>query len=199
MMLKYNEIKHVDDSIFTVLWLPRWNDTENNCHFFEYKDVLVEYAKQYDNCRIIFRPHPLCFEHFIQNGKMTEEELERLRDKYSAPNKIDQTDNYIESFSESSVLVADETSLIAEYFLTGKPIVFCRKETHFSLLMEKLIEGCYVVDSQKELNDILEQLKEGKDILKTKREEIARAALLDYGVSASDNIKEELWRDFNRD
>lgn len=196
MLLKHSEIKRVDDKIFTVLWLPRWNNSENNCHFFEYKDVLVEYAKKYDDCRIMLRPHPLCFSNFINKGEMTEEELTQLRKDYSAPNEIDETGNYIEAFSASSVLVADETSLIAEYFLTEKPIIFCEKETHFSLLMEKLIEGCYVINSKEELIFILEQLKNGNDTLKMKRKEIAKATLLDYGTSAASNIKEELWNDF---
>ena len=129
---------------------------------------------------------------------MTDIELAQLRKDYGEPNKIDETGNYIEAFSESTVLVADETSLIAEYFLTGKPIVFCKKETHYSLLMEKLIEGCYVVNSSEELVSVLEQLKEGNDTLRLKREEIVKANLLDYGVSVACNIKDELLEDFKK-
>lgn len=199
MLSLHNEIKHVNDESFAILWLPRWNSNENNCHFFEYKDILVDYAQQSKKCRVILRPHSLCFEHFLNSGEMTEIELEQLRKDYSAPNKIDEASSYIEAFSESTVLVADETSLIAEYFLTGKPIVFCKKETHFSLLMEKLIEGCYVVHSKEELVRVLEQLKDGNDSLKTKREEIMQEYLLDYGASVACNIKEELWKDFNNE
>jgi len=196
MLSCHNEIKHVDDTCFTILWLPRWNNSEQNCHFFEYKDILVEYAKKHENCRVILRPHSLCFNHFLNSGEMTDIQLGQLRKDYGEPNRIDETGNYIEAFSESTVLVADETSLIAEYFLTGKPIVFCKKQTHFSLLMEKLIEGCYVVNSSEELVCVLEQLQEGNDTLKLKREEIAKANLLDYGVSVACNIKEELLEDF---
>lgn len=196
MLRSHNEIKQVDDNWFTILWLPRWNNTENNCHFFEYKDVLVDYVQKYSDSRVILRPHPLCFNNFINTGEMTEEELAQLRIRFSAPNEIDETSNYIGAFCASSVLVADETSLIAEYFLTEKPIIFCKKETHFSLLMEKLIEGCYVANSKEELIYLLEQLKRGNDTLKMKRKEIAESILLDYGVSAAYNIKEELWNDF---
>lgn len=196
MLRSHEKIKQIDSTCFTILWLPRWNNTENNCHFFEYADFLSEYVKKYDDCRIILRPHPLCFENFLNTGELTEADLTRLISTYSKPNEIDETSDYIEAFCKSSVLVADETSLIAEYFLTEKPIIFCRKETHFSLLMEKLVEGCYIVDSQEELFSALEQLKEGNDILKTKRKQIAETLLLDYGESAAYNIKEELWADF---
>lgn len=199
LLSSHSEIRNVDENFFTILWLPRWNNSENNCHFFEYREVLVDYAKKYKDCRITLRPHSLCFDNFLNTGEMTETELAQLRMNYSEPNRIDESSNYIEAFSESAVLVADETSLIAEYFLTGKPIVFCKKETHFSLLMEKLIEGCYVVNSEEELIRVLEQLKEGKDFLKTEREEIAKAMLLDYGVSVACNIKEELWKNFIND
>lgn len=196
MLSMHDEIRNYDNKRFTILWLPRWNNKENNCHFFEYKDVLVNYAKKNRDCRVTLRPHSLCFNHFLDTGEMTQMELEQLRIDYSAPNRIDETSNYIDAFGESSVLVADETSLIAEYFLTGKPIVFCKKETHFSLLMEKLIEGCYVVNSEEELIDVLEQLKNGHDPMKQIREKIMKETLLDYGKSVACNIKEELWNDF---
>lgn len=197
MLTMHSEIRYINDEGLVILWLPRWNNNENNCHFFEYKDILVDYVKKTKGCRVIFRPHSLCFEHFLNSGEMTEDELEQLRKDYSEPNRIDESGNYIEAFSESTVLVADETSLIAEYFLTGKPIIFCKKETHFSLLMEKLIAGCYVVSSKEELVCVLDQIKEGNDTLKAKREEIVKTYLLDYSVSVACNIKEEIWNDFN--
>lgn len=197
MLRNHGEIKDLDAECFTILWLPRWNNTENNCHFFEYKDVLADYTKKYNDCRVVFRPHSLCFSNFLNTGEVTEGELVELRKKYSEPNEIDERGNYLEAFSQSSILVADETSLIAEYFLTEKPIIFCKKEAHFSQLMEKLVEGCYVVNSAEELISALDLLKNGEDYLKEKRIQLAKETLLDYGESAACNIKEELWKDFN--
>ena len=196
MLRNHEEIKSVDSKWFTILWLPRWNNTENNCHFFEYKDVLIEYAKQYDDSRIVLRPHPLCFNNFINTGEMTEDELVQLKGNYSEPNAIDETSNYIDAFCASSVLVADETSLIAEYFLTEKPIVFCKKEMHISALMEKLAEGIYFVENWDELKATLTMLRGGNDPLYSKRLEIVERALFQTDKPSGELIKEQLVKDF---
>jgi len=196
MLREHNEIKEKNTDDFTLLWLPRWRTSENNCHFFEYKDALIDFANS-SKSRVLFRPHSLCFENFINTGEMTLESLAELRRKYSYPHIIDESSNYIEAFAMSSVLVADETSLIAEYFLTGKPIIFCKKEPHYSSIMLKLIEGCYVVESEQELIYTLKQLKNGRDVLEERRNHLLQEVLMDYGASAASNIIEELWKDFN--
>lgn len=197
MLLQNKQIKNTQKTHFNILWLPRWNTTEGNCHFFQYKDVLVDFANAQENCSVTLRPHPLCFNNFINTGEMTVEELGQLKEKYTAPHRIDETDGYLDSFSESSVLVADETSLIAEYFLTDKPIIFCKKQTHFSLLMEKLIEGCYVVENKEELKETLKALKNGEDSLMNIRKSLTKKYLTDLENSSSSYIKEELLADFN--
>ena len=197
ILLKNEQIKSVRENEFKILWLPRWNTDEGNCHFFDYKDTLVDFSANQENCSVIFRPHPLCFKNFLNKGEMCEDDIKLLREQYSAPNRIDETDSYLESFQESSVLIADETSMIAEYFITGKPIVFCKKQTHFSALMEKLVEGCYVVENEDELVEILKKIKNGEDSLKEVRKSITEEYLTDFGQSAAINIKEELLSDFN--
>lgn len=195
MLLNNPQIKKTNDN-FNVLWLPRWNSGENNCHFFEFCDFLANYANSFENCSVTLRPHPLCFNHFLDTGELTEEKLADIRNSYSGKNEIDEKSSYIDAFTNSSVLVADETSLIAEYFITEKPIVFCKKETHFSALMEKLIEGCYIVSNQDELEAVLNNLMNGVDPLKSKRAELAKQYLTDYKDTAAKNIKEALCDDF---
>ncbi len=194
---KHTEIQDIDEACFTVLWLPRWNTYENNCHFFEYKDVLISFADTHPTSRIILRPHFGFFPQFLATGELTPEGVENLRKQYAAPHQIDESSSYIQAFRDSSVLVADETSMIAEYYLTDKPIIFCKKETHFSDLMEHLIQGCYIVENEAALIDRLEHLQQGNDPLRETREQLKNQLLLDYGASAADNIKEYLWQDFS--
>lgn len=184
---------------FTMCWLPRWNTYENNSHFFEYKDVLLNDAKLNENSYLIMRPHPGCFSFFVKNNLMTQEEIEQLRERYihSGCAEIDESDSYERAFDISDVLIADETSLIAEYYPTGKPIVFCRKETHFSVLMEKLSEGLYMADNEKELLQLLAMLRNGSDPLKEKREELIQKYLLNYEETAAKNIVQMIYDDAN--
>ena len=197
LLMSNDQIKNIDSTNFNILWLPRWNSSEGNCHFFDYKDVLIDFADTENNCTVTLRPHPLCFENFLKNEELTQKELLQLREKYSTPHTIDENESYIPSFTKSSVLVADETSLIAEYFLTEKPIVFCKKQTHFSALMEILINGCYVVENKTELLQVLKMLKKGDDPLKSTRKSITEKHLTDLTQTAAINIKEELLADFN--
>lgn len=195
-----NELNNSDfykSDNFNILWLPRWTTSEGNCSFFDYKDVLLQYAKDHKDSYLIFRPHPICFSSFIKTGTMSSEELKDFKNNF--PNKniaeIDESGNYTTSFLKSDVLVADETSLLAEYFATGKPIIFCKKTTHFSTLMEVLVEGMYVVSNKNELIATLNSLKSGYDPLKVKRDQIIDKYLFDYGESVAENIKNALISD----
>ena len=182
----------------TMLWLPRWNTGENCCNFFEYKDILPEYAIKEENCHLIFRPHPLCFQNFLNTGELLPEELEALKQQFaSEPNLfLDENGSYLESFLKSDVLIADETSLIAEYYSSGKPIVFCKKEMHISALMEKLAEGIYFVENWDELKATLTMLRGGNDPLYSKRLEIVERALFQTDKPSGELIKEQLVKDF---
>lgn len=188
----------IETDSFTILWLPRWNTRENNCNFFEYKDVLSKYAVETDKCRLIFRPHPLCFIDFLRTGELSQEELEELKKYYEEEPalELDEKGDYLPSFQASDVLVADETSLIAEYFATGKPIIFCKKEAHFSILMERLSAGIYIVENQRELLETLDSLRRQIDPLKERREALIKADLLQDGKPAGIRIKEEIAKDY---
>lgn len=183
---------------FTMLWLPRWNTSENFCNFFEYKNLLSEYAINENNCSLILRPHPLCFQNFIKTGELSEKELEELRLLYSyEPDlHLDESGSYLESFEQSDVLIADATSLIAEYYATGKPIIFCKKTIYTSPLMEKMSEGMYFVESWDELSTTLSMLREGKDPLLERRLNVIKTELLQTNKSSGLLIKEQIAEDY---
>lgn len=182
---------------FNILWLPRWCTSEGNCSFFDYKDALLQYAKEQTGSNLTFRPHPLCFSNFIKTGEMTPDELEAFKANFADKTvaQIDESGDYTEAFLNSSVLVADETSLLGEYFITEKPIIFCEKTPHFSALMEVLVDGMYVVKNKEDLISTLDALRNGQDPLKEKRLELIYQYLLDYGESAAENIKNVLISD----
>lgn len=183
---------------FTLLWLPRWNTRENLCSFFEYKDILPEYASNHPGCCLILRPHPLCFQEFLRTGELTPEELDALKRMYaeSSALRLDEESDYLPSFRESDVLVADATSLIAEYFATGKPIIFCKKEDKASLLMRRLSPGMYIVEDRQELLETLDALRQGIDPLKEVREALIQRDLLPPGEPAGVRIREEIAGDY---
>lgn len=43
---------------FRIIWTPRWTTNENACHFFTYKDKLLEFCHRNPTVDFLFRPHP---------------------------------------------------------------------------------------------------------------------------------------------
>lgn len=183
---------------FTILWLPRWNTREGICNFFEYKDLLPDYVMKHTGCHLIFRPHPMCFQDFLATGELTEEELALLRAQYEENTslRIDEDGSYIPSFEESDVLVADPTSLIGEYMLTGKPVIFCKKPGKLTTLMELLMDGMYVTESYGELRDVLDLLRQGNDPLRDIRETLTEKYLDAGSIPAGVRIRNRLVNDY---
>lgn len=195
-----NEVWDFSDNSFRVLWTPRWTTDLKlgGTNFFTYYLWFLEYAKKRSDMSFLFRPHPLAFSNFLKQGLLTEKEIEEyIREIDSSANvQLDYEKEYEATFWKSSVLVSDTSSIVAEYFVTGKPLVFCMS----NMILEpekhtkRILEGCYVVYNKEELEKCLESLSEGKDPLKTKRLQIIQEVFGDSLSTATKKIVEELSR-----
>ena len=175
------------------IWTPRWSTDKllGGSNFFNYKDVLINYAKQNKDIDILFRPHPMALDNFVRTGEMTKEEVEQFRETCEkTPNlSLDKSKSYTATFWNSSFLITDISSIIVEYFVTGKPIIFCestmmrQKSLPF---FEKLISSCYVVKNKDELATKIDQLKKGQDHKKKDRERLS-VELFGGDVSSAPN------------
>ncbi|NLL91881.1 MAG: hypothetical protein GX222_05610 [Ruminococcaceae bacterium] len=196
---EYNQLWKKDGKNgYRILWAPRWSTSEGNCHFFDYKSVLLNYAMKHKDIELLLRPHPMMFDNFIFTGEMSETEVKEFKDKYNGTDNvgIDETADYRTALYTADCLVADETSLIAEFFLTGKPIVFCKKITHFNALSERLSKGMYIVSNENELISTFNSLVNGEDNLKEKRQSIAEKEFPSRYRNAVNLIKNILKDDF---
>ncbi len=177
---------------FNVIWTPRWtiDDKLFKTSFFEYKDKIIKYVKKQKNINFIFRPHPLAFENFIKEKLMTKMQVKNYLDQFKNSNMYyDNSSEYYYTFAESDVLITDFSSIIIEYFIFNKPIIYCysknENETDF---MKNLKECFYCVENWDELKNILEKLKSGNDPLKKKRENVLKEILKKYEEDVSLNI-----------
>lgn len=177
---KFDSIKTIQEkkshNSFNVLWCPRWAEDEGNCHFYDYGGKLAEYASDKEDIVLSFRPHPQMLVNIKANDSRNEDRLAEIvksMDK-SEHCVIDEREDYLESFEESDCLLADMTSLMGDYFLTGKPIIYCHRVDCFSDAGRELSEGFYWVNNWEELEDTLNMLAKGEDPLFEKRLEIIK-------------------------
>ncbi len=176
-----------------VLWLPRWSTDKRigGSNFFQYKDVLLTYYKENQN-KLLIRPHPLMLNNFIKTGEWSKEQHDEFVDscRQSENIMLDTTKSYMATLWGTDILIADITSMIAEFFLTGKPIIYCypNAEITYTKLMQKILSCSYIVHDKKELLEILHQLEEGIDPLRKQRETLAEEMILDYAEGCTERI-----------
>lgn len=166
---------------FRVMWTPRWaTDVKlGGNNFFTYYQLFLTYAQNHKDVDWLFRPHPLAFDHFIKIKKLTQEEVDRyIQTCEEMPNvSLDKEKDYAATFWHTDVLVSDFSTLVVEFFITEKPIIYCASNMHLELseLAQKLFyEGCYVAYTPDDLFSVLEQLKQGHDPMKEKRKALIK-------------------------
>ena len=161
-----------------ILWTPRWNTDEKvgGSHFFDYKDELLSYKeKKKDRIDVMIRPHPLMFSNFDKTKQMSpiEREVFLARCKTNEI-VIDSSESYIHTFFDTDILITDISSIVQEFFVLGKPIIYCPPTdyVHPTKTMGKIASACYIVNNSEELILTLNKLVENNDWLINKRKEI---------------------------
>jgi hypothetical protein len=181
-----------------VLWTPRWNTTEGNCHFFEYKDLLLEMSER-GEFALTFRPHPLCLPHLLRTGELTKAEHDRYIERLEACPlaRIDRGTDYLDAIRGHDVFVSDISSVLSDAALTGKPVIYTHRVNHFNELGRFLAEGFYWVRDAEELSSRLRALTRGDDYLQGRRREILGDFRRRQPAGAVKRILSEIRRDRN--
>lgn len=188
----------LNKNVKRILWTPRWNTSEGNCHFFDYKDYLLDFSGSHSNIDLLFRPHPLCLPNFLKTGELSQAEYDELIHNFNeAPNaKIDFSADYKDTILSADFMISDMSSILYEFFMTGKPIIYTHRVNTFNDFAAKLATGFYWVNNQDELDETLQMLLNGKDPLKAKREQLIEELLLVVPGGASNLIKNAIRNDF---
>lgn len=102
------------------------------------------------------------------------------------------------SLITSDVLLTDGSSIMMDYLLTGKPIIYCHKEKDkFTPLGQILYRGVYVANSWEDVEKYLGDLRQGIDPLKEERQVCRETLIPVRKVSAGETIKEILKKDYH--
>lgn len=181
-----------------VLWTPRWNTREGNCHFFEYMELLLGMSERGEFV-LTFRPHPLCLSDMLRTGELTKAEHDKFIGRLEACPfaKIDLSGDYLVALGEHDVFVSDISSVLADAALTGKPVIYTHRVDHFNDLGRFIAEGFYWVRDGEELSSRLRALTLGEDPLEGRRREIREDFRRRQPTGAASKILEEIRRDRN--
>ena len=183
-----------------LLWTPRWSYDPiiGGSNFLEYKDVFLTLPELYPKCQFIFRPHPLMFEELVKKNLITvcevEEYIYKLREAHI---EYDSNTPLYEAIAKADVLITDYSSIIVEYYMTGKPIIYCNKGIELNALYSKLVQGAYVVNNVEELIISIAQLIKGEDPLKISRKQMIKDEFAIH-KNASGKIVDMILKDCKR-
>ena len=184
------------DNGFRIMYTPRWttDPTWGGSTFLQYKDFFFQYADDNPTAGVLVRPHPLMFENFISSGILSKDMVDiYYSDCESRKNiRVDKEKEYLSSFWNTSVLVSDYSSMIIEFFATGKPIVYLtyNDSIDYTEQMQEMLSASYLVSDESQLKNVLDNLKLGIDPLKEKRSEVFKRVIQnDCNACASENIK----------
>ncbi len=185
---------------FRIIWTPRWTTDLKlgGSNFFTYYKKLLKFAKEHKDMDFLFRPHPLAFDNFVKTGEMTVEEVDIFKKECQEMKNVnlDTEKEYVGTMWGSDVMISDISAMMPEYFVTGKPLIYCASNMILELddSIKIMMEGCYVVNEEKQLFECLLNLKKGIDPLKDKRKELIEVLFGDSCKNSSEKIVEELTR-----
>ncbi len=179
---------------FRIIYAPRWTMDAlwGGSTFPKYKELFISLADRNPDMDILIRPHPLMFDHFIEQGIMSREEVNTYKTSCEERNniRVDKEKEYLATFWHSSALICDFSSTIVEYFITGKPIIYLtyNERIDYTDQMKAILDCCYCVNNEEELCKVINDLKNGYDPLADRRKEICKAEFSD-SYNASERMK----------
>ena len=177
-MLKSKSIQKNNTFCKTVIWTPRWSTDPKigGSNFFNYKDFILSFAKKNEDILFVFRPHPLMFGHFIKTGEMAVSEVKEFKKICEQEHKLilDESKEYSDTFWNSDILISDVSSIVTEYFITQKPIIYCHSHINYeySEPSKAMIESCYEAFNEHDLEKALVNLLNNVDEKRNDRKEI---------------------------
>lgn len=190
--------------IRTILWLPRWtlksNVSSGNepSSFFDLKDDILTYASFHPDIEVIIRPHPLAFDNYICSGEMTEKQVAEYKDRVKSIRNVclDESPSYFDSLMKADVLIADFSSLLAEFFVTQKPIIYLGNGKNFAKEHIEMFNAFYSSKGWYDVEQLLDKLISGEDPKKEQRFKAVESFLRNKNFNTGKTILDKLLRDY---
>ena len=109
----------------------------------------------------------------VKTELMTQEEVNAFKKRIQDIGAdLDQHSDVNNAIKKTDIFITDYSSLIINFFMTGKPIIYCPMNDGYGSIYTKMLEGIYLAHNYEEVEHYLKELHNGNDYLKEKRAEI---------------------------
>lgn len=127
-------LQNIDSSkkVKCAIYAPHWSmphlntrkvNSANLSTFLEYGENILEFAKTHAEIKWIYKPHPSLYRFLVDYNIWSREKADAYYKQWERVGTACYDGDYLKAFNESSVMITDCDSFLAEYALTGKPIV----------------------------------------------------------------------------
>lgn len=189
-----------------IIWAPHHSITDYDLlsysNFLEIADTMVDLADKYqEKVEFVFKPHPRLRPKLEQ---MDGWGVERTNEYYSKWSKMSNTNyidgDYFDLFLTSDALIHDCSTFMAEYLLTGKPVLFNLRDISAMDLNEyakHCFEQHYIGRSLQDIEKFLNEIVlGGNDFMKSQRLEFVERELK---VGCRKSVAESIYMEIKKD
>lgn len=189
-----------------ILWNTwySWNLSSVGCF-----DQLVDWLRKHDDCAIIWRPHPMTHTvtklHYptlytqLQNNIALAKEL---------PNMVyDDHPAYEAAFSCSNAMISDFSSMMYQYLLLDKPVLWIRQKKANGPFSGKMQTNNFIVDwrwmeeaeNVEGIMQFLERIRQNADLKADTRKTVLQRDLPLADGRCGERLCETLWTELHRE
>ena len=184
-----------------VIYAPHWSvgNTMLKYATFEWNGkYILDFAKKHPEISWVFKPHPILKGQLTAENIMSAKEVEQYWKDWEQIATTYEGPDYLDLFKNSKAMITDCGSFLAEYMPTQSPVILLRNKnaTSYNTLAQKVTEYYYSVWNLEELAQKLDEvIIKGQDPYK--KERLKRLKELNFVTSASENILDDLNKEFN--
>lgn len=101
---------------------------------------------------------------------MTRQEVDDYKELLKMNNIITMDKDPINAvLGDADILISDISSVIPSYFMTGRPVIYCKSSLEVNNEFKELLEGIYIANSWEDVETYVSEITAGNDYLKEKR------------------------------
>ena len=163
----------------TIAWKPRWIGTLGHSNLLKYLEFFLSYIAINRDINFIFYSHPLLKKQLIDKEIATLEAVDEifLRFRKSQNCIIVEDGDFLDQIMWADIYVGDFSSTLAEFFYTGKPIIYTPLNVTLNEFGTKIVEGCYTASDTIEMEMHIRNLLASNDVKRDKRQALLKSMI----------------------